>query len=265
MSRHPKRTRFIKRVAMLVTIPLVLTSTGYALFSQSLSVNTTSNKPAYSSSQNLDISYTKSIASQGQKWQYTIDVTVTNNGTASVTSWQSTFSLPADYSNVSCSSASCSQAGNVNTASGSNTIAAGAYTTYTLVFRSSDPAYLFTSIGVSGTQGAQYQTYSGLTVNAVAGTRTKKGKTYSWPYTFTVTNNSGQNLSGWRIVVPWNTSASSVSNMPATVNYVENPTQLTIYSTQALNNGSNFQFVATFSSSNQNWVMSSGYYVEGEL
>ncbi|HSX32832.1 MAG TPA: hypothetical protein VLF91_00640 [Candidatus Saccharimonadales bacterium] len=252
---------------MLIGIPLVLTSSAYALYSQQLSVHGNATEPVYTSSQNLSITYTKSITSVAGKWQYTITVTVHNNNNRNTSAWQSTFSLPSGFSNLTCSNATCTQASNVNTANntGTNgTITANGTVVYTLVFRSTQQNYRFTSIGVSGTLVPIYAPVSGLTVAASQGTRSKSGKWYTWPFTFTVTNASGQNLAGWRILIPWNTSTNQVNSMPATVNYIETASQLTILSTQAINNGTSFQFIANLSSTSQNYVLS-GYTVEGQF
>lgn len=267
MTRKFKRSVLIRHVLMLTAIPLVLMGTGYALFSQQLSVDADANKPDYTASQNLLLTYTRSVTPQGQSWTYNIGVTIKNNGTSAVSAWQATFSLPGDYSNVSCTNATCSQASGVNTAvnTGTNgTIAAGGTVTFNFSFRSGSQTYVFTAITVSGTLPPTYQTVTGLTVLAVAGARTKAGKWYTWPYTFTVTNASGQNLAGWRILIPWNTSSNQVASMPTTVNYVQAASQLTIMSKQAINSGTNFQFVANLSSTSSTWVMT-GYTVEGQL
>jgi hypothetical protein len=242
-------------------------STGYALYSQQLSVGATASYPTFSFTQNMRVTYTTSVSPQGQNWTYTVAVTIYNNGTHDTTAWQSTFSLPAGYSNVSCSSANCTQASNVNTAvnnTSNGTIAAGSSLSYTLTFRTSTQTYTFTSIGASATLAAIYQPVSGLTVTATPGTRTKSGKWYTWPYTIKVTNSSGQNLAGWRMLIPWSTSTNQVASMPTTVNYVEAATQLTILSKQAINNGTNFQFVANLSSTNSSWAMT-GYSVQGQF
>jgi hypothetical protein len=267
MPGHRTHISFVKHTVMLIGIPLVLMSSGYALFSQQLSVNAHATEPVYTSSQNLSVSYTKSVAAAGAKWQYTITVTIKNNGTKNTSSWQSTFSLPSDFSNITCTSASCTQASSTNTAvnTGTNgTIVAGGTLNYTLVFRSSQRTYRFTTIGISGTLVPVYAAVSGLTVSASAGTRTKSGKFFIWPYTFTVTNNSGQNLDGWRILIPWNTTTNQVNSMPTTVNYVETATQLTIMSKQVINNGTAFQFTANLGSTSSTYVLS-GYSVEGQF
>jgi len=268
MARSFKlRSPIVKRVLMLVTIPLVLTSTGYALFSQNLSVNGDTELPNYTSSQNLSLSYTKSVTPQGQVWTYTISVTVKNNsGTRTVSAWQTTFDLPSDYSNNSCTNATCSVAGTTITAvnSGTNgTINPGSTATYSFTFRSASQTFRFGTITVSGTLVPIYQTVSGLTMTAVAGTRTKSGNKYTWPYTITVTNNSGQNLAGWRITANWSTS-ETVTSMPATVNYTTTTTQITITSKSAINTGTNFVFVPSLTSTNQNWTLA-GYSVQGAL
>ncbi len=101
---------------MLISIPFVLSSTGYALFSQQLSVTGTATKPAYASSENLSVSYVKTITSSNGSWNYQISVTIKNNGTNGVTAWQSQFSLPSDFSALSCTNSLCSQSGTTNTA-----------------------------------------------------------------------------------------------------------------------------------------------------
>jgi len=261
------RSPIVRRVLMLITIPLVLTSTGYALFSQSLSVNGAAQLPNYTSSQNLSLSYTTSVAAQGQVWTYTVSVTVKNDsGSRSVSAWQTTFDLPADYSNNSCTNATCTVAGTTITAvnTGTNgTIGPGGSVTYSFTFRSASQTFLFSNITVSGTLVPIYQTVSGLTMTAVAGTRTKSGNKYTWPYTITVTNNSGQNLAGWRITANWGTS-ETVTSMPATVNYTTTTSQITITSKSAINTGTNFVFVPSLTSTNQNWTLA-GYSVQGAL
>lgn len=268
MARSLKlRSPILRRVLMLITIPLVLTSTGYALFSQSLSVNGGAQLPNYTSSQNLSLSYTKSVAAQGQVWTYTVSVTVKNDsGSRTVSAWQTTFDLPSDYSNNSCTNATCSVAGTTITAvnTGTNgTIGPGGSVTYSFTFRSASQTYLFGNITVSGTLVPVYQTVSGLSMTAVAGTRTKSGNKYTWPYTITVTNNSGQNLVGWRITANWS-STETVASMPTTVNYTTTTTQIIITSKSALNTGNNFVFNPSFTSTNASWALT-GYIVEGAL
>jgi hypothetical protein len=267
MLRNLLQASILKHIVMLLAIPLFLSGTGYALFSQQLSVNTQATSPVYTSSQNLSVSYTKSVAPAGQNWAHSTTVTIKNNGTKATTAWQSTFSLPAGYSNMSCTSATCSQANNTNTAVntvGNGAIAAGSTLNYTFTFRSASQTYRFSTIGISGTLAVTYAPVSGLNVSYTTGTRTKAGKWYTWPYTFTVTNNSGQNLAGWRIQAPWSTTNNQVASMPATVNYVEATTQLTIMSTQAINNGASFQFTANLSSTSATYSMT-GHTVEGQF
>ncbi|HSX32505.1 MAG TPA: cellulose binding domain-containing protein [Candidatus Saccharimonadales bacterium] len=251
---------------MLIAIPLALTGTGYALFSQQLSVTANSSAPEYTSSQNLSVSYDKDVSAVGQNWEYAIAVTIKNNGGADTTSWQSTFSLPEDYSNISCTDASCTQPNDVLTAvnTGANgTIPANGTLNYSFTFTSAEQNYRFTSLGVSGTLAPTYAPVTGLTVLAHAGTRTQLGQWYTRPYTFTVTNASGSNLDGWRITIPWDTATNQIASMPATVNYVEEATQLSIFSTQAISNGTDFQFTADLSSMSSAYVLS-GYAVQGQ-
>jgi hypothetical protein len=267
MLRNFLRTPIFRHIAMLIAIPLLLSSTGYALFAQQLSVSATATSPAYTSSQNLSVSYTKDVAAAGQNWLYTVAVTIKNNSTRDTTGWQSAFSLPTDYANISCSDATCTQTDDTNTAvnTGSNgAIAAGGMLTYTFSFTSLSQTYRFTAIDVSGTLATAYEPVSGLTVIAVAGTRTESNGWYIWPYTFTVTNASGQDLDGWRILAPWDTSSNQVAGMPGAVNYIELAHQLTILSTQAIAHNTSFQFTADLSSTSPAYVLS-GYSVDGQL
>jgi hypothetical protein len=257
----------LKRALMLVAIPLALTSTGYALFSQQLSVHGTGNVPNYTSSQNLSVSYTQSSAPQGQSQIITTTVTIKNNsGTRGVTAWNSTFDLPSGYSNLSCTNATCSQASNVNTAVNTGTnglISPGGTVTYTFVFKYTLQTYAFTTITVSGTLAPVYQTMAGLTMTAVAGSRSTKKGVSTWPYTITVSNNTGQNLSDWRIIADWS-STETVASMPTTVNYTTTTTNITITSKSAINTGTNFVFSPSLSSTSTTWVLS-GYSVQGSL
>jgi hypothetical protein len=250
---------------MLVAIPLALTSTGYALFSQQLSVNATGNVPNYTSSQNLSVSYSQSSAPSGQNYLITTSVTIKNNsGTQGVTAWNSTFDLPSGYSNLNCSNATCSQTSNVNTAVNTGTnglISPGGTATYTFVFKYSLPSFKFTTITISGTLAPIYQTMAGLTMSAVAGSGSTKQGVTTVPYTITVSNNTGQNLSAWRIIADWS-STETVATMPTTVNYTTTTTNITITSKSAINTGTNFVFSPSFSSTNSGWVLT-GYSVQG--
>lgn len=267
MPRNFLRNPTFRHIAALVAVPLLLSSTGYALFAQQLSVNASTTSPTYTASQNMSVSYTRTVTPSGSNWLYTIGVTIKNNGTRSLSAWRSAFSLPTGAASISCTNATCTQASSINTAvnTGTNgTVAAGGTVAYTLSFTSALQNYHFTSIDTSGTLTPIYSAVTGLTVSASAGTRTKSGKWYTWPYTFTVTNNSGQNLAGWRILAPWSTTSNQVASMPATVNYVESASQLTILSTQAIANGTNFQFTANLSSTSQTYTLT-GYTVEGQF
>lgn len=268
MSRHSRHLIF-RHIVMLLAVPLVLTSTGYALFSQELSVNTTTSFPTYTTSNNMAFTYTTTLGSAGQKTVFDITGTVTNQGTNSVSSWVVMFDMPSDYSNFSCGgTVSCSTNGvaaTINNGSGNGTIAAGNSVNFTVSFRSSLTSYNLQNMSVAGTAPAQYQPMTGLTVSISHGSSTKSKGTYYWPYTFTVTNNSGNAIQGWHIISQWNNgTTNTVSSMSTTVNYVESPTQLTILSTSGLANGSSIQFNASLTSKSSNWTLT-GAYVEGAL
>ena len=255
-------------MAMLIAVPLALSSVGYAIFTQNLSVNTSTIKPAYSSSQGLRVTYDRTVVPQGQVFTHTLNpITITNYGTAGVTAWQFKFDLPSGFSNLACTNATCTTSGNtvtmVNTGT-NGTINPSGSVTVSLSFRTSLTQYTLQNVFISGTPVLTYQTMSGLTVSRTIGTRTKSGKWYAWPYTFTVTNNTGQTISAWRITANWSTTTNQVNSMDATVNYTTSATQLTITRIASLANGQNFVFNASLGSTDINWVIS-GLAIQGAL
>ena len=265
MKRTSKISFPIRQVLALISIPLTLSSVGYALFSQQLSVTANASKPAYSRSQNLSITYVKTISSAANKWNYQINVTIKNDGTKGVTAWKSDFSLPSDFTSLSCTNGNCTQSAGTNsaTSTGTNgTIAPGGTSTYSLSFTSADPNYIFTSVSISGTPTQSYQTVTGLSVAAVPGNSTRKGQTYTYPYAFTVTNNSVQNLLGWRILIPWNSATNTVASISTTVDYTITANQLTILSKQPIASNTTFQFNLSIAVNSITYVLT-GYTIEG--
>lgn len=267
VSRYTRHHPLLRHFIGLFIVPLALSSVGYALFSQDLSLATTTRKPAYSQSQGLHVSYGRSLSPQGQIWIYDMaPFTITNNGAFAVSAWTVTFTVPADASSINCTNAVCTLNGttlSVKNTTTNGTIAIGGSVTPTVTFRVSSNTYLPDNINVSGVQDAPYQTYAGLTASFTRGARTKSGKWYGWPYTFTVTNNSGVNLSSWRIVgTPWDTTNYRVNSMQTTVDYVSSPTALTILSKSPLTTGNSFVFTANLGATNQNWNFTTPLYIE---
>lgn len=264
IRRHRRSTR---RFAVLWLIPLLIISVGYAAYSQQLTLNGTSQKPAYSSANNLDISYNQSITTISGGYQYTLSpFTVLNNGTVATTSWQVTFTLPVSATNVVCTNANCTISGQTVTMTNALTngvIAAGASTAVSLSFQTAVNNYVLQNIAITGTQNPIFQTIPGLTVNVVAGTRKKTGQKWNNPFTITVTNNSGQNLTALRLTVPWNTSINTVKTMPTTLTYVAG-TSLVMTSTGGLANGQTATYSVVFVSTVKSWTVTSCL-VEGQL
>lgn len=268
MPRFRRNRIAFKNIFILLAIPLALASTGYAVFSQQLSVIGDSANVSYNATEHLDLSYTKSVSPSGSDWVYTMSpMTVKNNGTLATTAWQVKFDLPSDASQFSCTNANYSQSSvtvtAVNTVS-NGTIAAGSSTGFSCTFKTAISNYTLQNINVSGTLILIYQTLSGLTMSVSAGTRTKSGKWYYWPYTFTVNNNSGSAIRAWRITASWSSTTNAVSVMDSTVDYTTSATQLTITSKTGMAIGATFQFAGTLESTNMNWALS-GYAVQGAL
>lgn len=263
-----RRYTSLRHALLLLAIPLALSGTGYALFTQNLAINTHATQPAYVATSNLLMTYTTSTGSQGSKIVYTETITIKYNGTATITAWQLMFDMPSDFTQFSCASTvSCSTSGVTATivnGSGNGTINPGGTVTFTVNFTSYTAGYILQNIHVSGTLALTYQTMSGLTMSVSAGTRTKSGKWYYWPYTFTVTNNTGQFLRGWRIQASWSSSTNAVSSMGSTVSYTTSTTQLTILSMAGISTGTSFQFNGTLGSTRSTWTLS-GYSIQGAL
>lgn len=259
MSRYNRRRGLLRHLALLLSIPLFVSGSSYALLSQNLSIDTQSSEPVYVSTQYLLMTYTKTLTNVSGLKRYSMPITVRNNGPVSVTSWQIVVDLPPDVTARTCpTSVVCSQTGQtltINNGSGNGTIAKNATRSFTITFRTADPYYTLQNVYISGTYIAGFQTITGLTVSRVQGARTKVGSVYRWPFTFTVTNNSGFNLSAWQITVPW-TTARSVISMPAGVTYVINGSSLLITSTAPLANNTTYVFTATLGSTTTTWNLS---------
>ena len=265
IRRHRRST---KRFAVLWLIPLLIISVGYAGYSQQLSVHTIATKPAYSSSNNLDISYTSAVIAKAGKWQFTLSpFKVINQGPADVSSWQVSFTVPAGATNLSCTGANCSLSGTtitITNTTGAGTILAGSSHDISVVFRLAQNAYVLQNIAVSGTEEPIFRTMAGLTVATTAGTRVKQGNKYTTPFTFTITNNSGQNLSAVRLRIPWDTATNTVISMPAGLSYYVADSELIMVRSTALNSGQSATYTVSLSSTSQTWTISSAT-VEGNV
>ncbi len=259
MSRYNRRRGLLRHFVLLLSIPLFVSGSSYALLSQNLSIDASGSEPVYVSTQYMLLTYTKTVTLVSGRWNYSTPMTIRNNGPTSVTAWQIIVDLPADFTNRTCpTSVVCTMSGQtltIRNGTGNGTIAKNATRSFTISYRTLDRYYTLQNVYVSGTYIAGFQTITGLTVSRVQGARTKVGSVYRWPFTFTVTNNSGFNLSAWQITVPW-TTARSVISMPAGVTYVINGSSLLITSTAPLANNTTYVFTATLGSTTTTWNLS---------
>ncbi|MCA9324817.1 cellulose binding domain-containing protein, partial [Candidatus Saccharibacteria bacterium] len=169
-----KRSNTLKRAMTLLAIPLVLTSTGYALFSQDLTVDGNVTKPAYSRSQSLLMTYDKVVTVFNQnRWEYNLTITIENQGTSNVNSWHLTFDLPSNNTGFRCfdDTVCVENNGAVTIDNGTSTaiITAGNSVSFTMRFRLTTDTYSLQNIDISGTYAPTYQTISGLTASHVLG------------------------------------------------------------------------------------------------
>lgn len=266
MFRMGRRHSLVRQVLTLLAIPLVLMSTGYALFSQKLSVSGRSGNVSYSATQQVTATYEKSTAPAGNGWQYTMSpVTIHNNRTLATESWQLVFDLPAGASHLSCTNATCTQSGSTVTATNlvtNGTIAPGASTNFSFTFRAAGAQYTLQNIVVSATFARTYETINGLNVTFTTGARVKSGKWNYWPHVFTVTNTSGQNISSWRITATWSSGSNVIRNVSTTVNYVAGASELSFTSKNSLGSGSTFQFNAELGATANSWTLT-GVTIQG--
>ncbi len=262
MARRENHWQIVRQIALLLVVPVFVMSTVYALFSQQLSVNAMTDTVSYVSNQYLVMTYTKNASLAGSTWTYNMNpVTIKNNGATSVTAWQVTFTVPADAPTPTCASTViCTKSGTtvtVKNGTGNGTIATGATRTFTMSFTSTTASYVLENINISGTFTTTYQAISGLTVNVVKGVRS--GGAY--PLTITISNNSGQPISGWQVAIP--TKRRCTSTVPTGTTYTCTTTFLTYTrAAGAIANGAQYQFSTSVTYGSANWNIT-GYAVRG--
>lgn len=269
MRRRAFRSNTLKQLLMLLVIPLTLTSTGYALFSQNLGLSGTGAKPAYTATQNMRVSYDVSRSPSGNRTKYTVTpITVSNLGNETTTSWRLLFDAPGSVTQLSCDAVvSCSLSGStvtIESTASSQALAPGNSITFSVNFLSDAANSNLQNINISAMLALVYQTRAGLTVSAAPGTRTKSGKWWNVPHTFTVTNNSGLAIRSWRITANWSSSTNQVVSMDTTVNYTTSPTQLTMTSITGMSNSTTFQFSGTLGSTSNSWTLT-GLSIQGAV
>ena len=260
IRRFHRHNVLLKYVALLSLIPILMVSVSYALFSQQLSVNATGSSVSYVSSQYTLMTYTKTATYASNTYTYSFSpVTIKNNGVTSITAWQFTYVVPADATTLTCqSTVTCTKRGTtvtVKNGTGNGTLAKGASTTFTMSFKTATALYTLQSVAISATFSTAYQSITGLTVGIVVGTSTRSGSTYTWKPTITVTNNSGQPLSGWRLVItPWASTSAVTSTMPTGITYATTSSRVTFTSTNALAAGATYQFIPTITNRTSSWA-----------
>lgn len=205
----------------------------------------------------MTVTYTKTATFATGLYTYRLSpMVIKNNGVTGVTAWQVSFTVPADMSAMVCPSATtaaCTQVGTtvtIKNGTGNATIAKGATRSITnFSFKSATAAYTPQNVVVSGTFATTYVAITGLTVVATAGT--KSGNNY--PLTVTISNNSGQPISGWKVTVP--TKRTCTSTVVTGVTYTCTATVLT-YTGAAVSiaSGAQYQFNTTVTYTAGSWV-----------
>lgn len=248
-------------------MPALIAGTSYALFSQTLTVDGSGALPKYISNNYTTMTYTKTASLAGSTYTYTINpMTIKNNGVTSITAWTVTFKVPADVASITCpTSITCSinTTTDIVTLSDTITVAAGGTnvvnnTSRPIRFSTTTANYVLQDVTVSATFSTAYATITGLTVVATAGT--KSGGAF--PLTVTITNNSGQPISGWQVTVP--TTRSCTSTVPSGVTYTCTTSVLTYTGAAvAIADGAQYQFNTTVTTTATTWT-TSGAAVKGK-
>lgn len=257
--RFRRNNVLLRYVCVLLTIPTLIVSASYALFSQNLSINATGSIVSYVSNQYTTVTYTKTATFATGLYTYSLSpMVIKNNGVTGVTTWQVSFTVPADMTTMVCPTgtiAVCTTVGTtvtIKNGTGNATIATGATRSITgFSFKSATAAYTPQNVVISATFATTYTTITGLSVVATAGT--KSGGAF--PLTVTVTNNSGQPISGWKVTVP--TTKTCTSTVPTGVTYTCTTTVLT-YTAAAvpIASGAQYQFNTTVTTTVNTWVTS---------
>lgn len=241
-------------------MPLFIFGTSYALFSQTLTINGDGELPQYVSNNYTVWTYTKAATLAGSTYTYRLNpFVITNRGVTSITAWRVMFTVPTDTTAITCpTTVTCSinNTTHVVTITRTVTIAAGASSTInntsnSIRFTTTTANYIPQNVDVSATYSTAYATITGLTVVATRGT--KSGGAF--PLTVTITNNSGQPISGWQVTVP--TTRSCTSTVPSGVTYTCTTRVLTYTGAAvAIANGAQYQFNTTVTTTMTTWTTS---------
>lgn len=248
----------VRQVLLLLAMPLLIVGTSYALFSQTLTVDGDGELPQYVSNNYTVWTYTKTATLAAGIYTYKLNpFVIKNNGVTSITAWKVMFTVPADTTAITCpTTVTCSinNTTHVVTITRTVTIAKGASSTInntsnSIRFTTATANYIPQNVDVSATYSTAYATITGLTVVATAGT--KSGGAF--PLTVTITNNSGQPISGWKVTVP--TTKTCTSTVPSGVTYTCTTTVLTYTGAAvAIAAGAQYQFNTTVTTTMTTWT-----------
>jgi len=256
LNRHRP---FLRQLGLLLAMPLVAMSGSYALFSQTLTINGGGTLPQYVSNNYTVWTYTNTATLATGIYTYKLNpFVITNRGVTSITAWNVQFSVPADTTAITCPAGTVTCTINntthVVTITRTVTIAAGASSTInntanSIRFTTATANYVPQNVVVSATFATTYVAITGLTVVVTHGTKTGG----AFPTTVTISNNSGQPISGWKVTVP--TTATCTSTVVTGVTYTCTTTVLTYTGAAvAIANGAQYQFTPTVTTTMTTWT-----------
>ncbi len=230
IRRLQRHRPFLRQLGLLVMMPFLVMGMSYALFSQNLTVNGNESSVAYVSNNYTTWTYTKTATLAAGIYTYRLNpFVIKNNGVTSITAWRVTFVVPADTTAITCPTTVVCSINNTThtvTITRTVTIAKGASSTInntgnSIRFTTATANYIPQNVVVSATYATTYVAITGLTVVATAGTKVGG----AFPLTVTISNNSGQPISGWRVTVP--TTRTCTSTVATGVTYTCTTTVLT--------------------------------------
>ncbi len=239
-------------------MPAVVMGTSFALFSQTLTVNGDQSSVAYVSNNYTTWTYTKTATLAAGIYTYKLNpFVIKNNGVTSITAWKVTFTVPNDTTAILCPTTvvcSINNTTHVVTITRTVTIAKGATstinnTTTPIRFTTATANYIPQNVNISATFATTYVAITGLTVVATHGTKTGG----AFPLTVTITNNTGQPISGWQVTIP--TTATCTSTVPTGVTYTCTRTVLTYTGAAVpIANGAQHTFNTTVTTTVTTWT-----------
>ncbi|OYX43193.1 hypothetical protein B7Y94_02205 [Candidatus Saccharibacteria bacterium 32-49-12] len=248
--RHYRRPRWVHKIVLLA-LPLLIVGAVYAAQTQSLNIVTRTVKPGYNIQHGMTMTYEIGEPVQVSIFtDFPIALTIVNNGPVPVESIEIEL-YGVNFNGIACDpSLLCTYDQQLSQLYIRNNainrfIQPGNSYVYNMTIRnSSTDRPLFDHISISGIQNNPLTTIPGLSTTHSMGARSKSGRNWVWPVTFTVSNDTGASLSFWELSIGWSVNEGVVS-FPPDVTYVVEGNTLMVSRLATFPDSSSYQFTAT--------------------